>query len=142
MGYSRTRIYRALSKNFYLNASIGILVYDISRRESFESIKDYWYEQLKTLGEEKMIFDIIGNKSDLFLKEEIPDSKAREYAQSINAGFHLVSGKDGTNIKELYEDCAKRYLEINNLIESGKKEKPKEKIVLEPNEKIEKKKCC
>ena len=34
-------VYRALSKNFYLNASIGILVYDISRRESFESIKDY-----------------------------------------------------------------------------------------------------
>ena len=135
-------VYRSLSKNFYLNASIGILVYDISRRESFESIKDYWYEQLKTFGEEKIIFDIEGNKSDLFLKEEIPDSEAREYAQSINAGFHLVSCKDGTNIKELYEDYAKRYLEINNLIESGKKEKPKEKIVLEPNKKIEKKKCC
>ena len=48
-------VYRSLSKNFYINASIGILVYDITRKNSFDSIKDYWLEQLKTFGEEKMI---------------------------------------------------------------------------------------
>ena len=136
-------VYRSLSKNFYLNASIGILVYDISRRDTFESIKDYWYEQLKTFGEENMIFDIVGNKSDLFENEEVKENEAREYAQSINAGFHLVSCKDGINIKELYEDCAKRYLEVNNLTGPGKTEQPKkEKIVLTTNKKPEKKKCC
>ena len=31
-------LYRALAKNFYLNASIGILVYDIKRKASFESL--------------------------------------------------------------------------------------------------------
>ena len=46
-------LYRALAKNFYLNASIGILVYDIRRKSSFESIQNYWYEQLKDSGEEK-----------------------------------------------------------------------------------------
>ena len=133
-------VYRSLSKNFYLNASIGILVYDISRRDTFESIKDYWYEQLKTFGEENMIFDIVGNKSDLFENEEVKENEAREYAQSINAGFHLVSCKDGINIKELYEDCAKRYLEVNNLTGPGKTEQPKkEKIVLTTNKKPEKK---
>ena len=136
-------VYRSLSKNFYLNASIGILVYDISRRDTFESIKDYWYEQLKTFGEENMIFDIVGNKSDLFENEEVKENEAREYAQSINAGFHLVSCKDGINIRELYEDCAKRYLEVNNLTGPGKTEQPKkEKIVLTTNKKPEKKKCC
>ena len=136
-------VYRSLSKNFYLNASIGILVYDISRRDTFESIKDYWYEQLKTFGEENMIFDIVGNKSDLFENEEVKENEAREYAQSINAGFHLVSCKDGINIKELYEDCAKRYLEVNNLTGPGKTEQPKKvKIVLTTNKKPEKKKCC
>ena len=136
-------VYRSLSKNFYLNASIGILVYDISRRDTFESIKDYWYEQLKTFGEENMIFDIVGNKSDLFENEEVKENEAREYAQIINAGFHLVSCKDGINIKELYEDCAKRYLEVNNLTGPGKTEQPKkEKIVLTTNKKPEKKKCC
>ena len=135
-------VYRSLSKNFYLNASIGILVYDISRKASFESIRDYWYEQLKTFGEEKMIFDVVGNKTDLFQKEEIPENEARNFAKSINAGFHLVSCKDCVGIKDLFEDCGRKYLEDNNLTKEDSNKKNRNKIVLEENKKSEKKKCC
>ena len=76
-------VYRSLSKNFYLNASIGILVYDISRKNTFESIKDYWFEQLKTFGEENMIFDIVGNKMDLYQNEEISEKEARKRSEGI-----------------------------------------------------------
>lgn len=135
-------VYRSLSKNFYLNASIGILVYDISRKASFESIRDYWYEQLKTFGEEKMIFDVVGNKTDLFQREEVPENEARNFAKSINAGFHLVSCKDCVGIKDLFEDCGRKYLEDNDLIKEDSNKKNKNKIVLEKDKKSEKKKCC
>ena len=39
--------YRALTKIFYKDASVAILVYDITRKESFEEIQKYWYNQLK-----------------------------------------------------------------------------------------------
>ena len=116
-------VYRSLSKNFYLNASIGILVYDISRKASFESIRDYWYEQLKTFGEEKMIFDVVGNKTDLFQREEVPENEARNFAKSINAGFHLVSCKDCVGIKDLFEDCGRKYLEDNDLAKEDSSKK-------------------
>ena len=136
-------VYRSLSKNFYLNASIGILVYDISRKASFESIRDYWHEQLKTFGEEKMVFDIVGNKTDLFQKEEVPENEARNFAKSINAGFHLVSCKDCVGIKDLFEDCGRKYLEDNDLTkEDSNNKKNKNKIVLDNNKKTEKKTCC
>ena len=135
-------VYRSLSKNFYLNASIGILVYDISRKASFESIRDYWYEQLKTFGEEKMIFDVVGNKTDLFQREEVPENEARNFAKSINAGFHLVSCKDCVGIKDLFEDCGRKYLEDNDLTKEDCNKKNKNKIVLEKDKKSEKKKCC
>ncbi len=137
-------VYRSLSKNFYLNASIGILVYDISRKASFESIRDYWYEQLKTFGEEKMIFDVVGNKTDLFQREEVPENEARNFAKSINAGFHLVSCKDCVGIKDLFEDCGRKYLEDNDLTkEDSTNKKNKNKIVLDNNnKKTEKKTCC
>ena len=136
-------VYRSLSKNFYLNASIAILVYDISRKASFESIRDYWHEQLKTFGEEKMVFDIVGNKTDLFQKEEVPENEARDFAKSINAGFHLVSCKDSVGIKDLFEDCGKKYLEDNDLTkEDSNNKKNKNKIVLDNNKKTEKKTCC
>ena len=135
-------VYRSLSKNFYLNASIGILVYDISRKASFESIRDYWYEQLKTFGEEKMIFDVVGNKTDLFQREEVPENEARNFAKSINAGFHLVSCKDCVGIKDLFEDCGRKYLEDNDLTKEDSNKKNKNKIVLNEDKKSEKKKCC
>ena len=39
--------YRALTKIFYKDASIAILVYDITRKDSFDEIKKYWYHQIK-----------------------------------------------------------------------------------------------
>jgi small GTP-binding protein len=137
-------VYRSLSKNFYLNASIGILVYDISRKDSFESIKEYWFEQLKTFGEENMIFDVVGNKMDLFQNEQISEKEAREFAKSIGAGYHLISCKQSVGIKDLFEDCAKKYLETNKLTENNKiKENRNISLSLENKQtKEEKKKCC
>ena len=39
--------YRGLAKIFYKNADIVILVYDITRRKTFEELKSYWYGQIK-----------------------------------------------------------------------------------------------
>ena len=39
--------YRSLTKIFYRNAGAAILVYDITKRDTFEEIKKYWYNQVK-----------------------------------------------------------------------------------------------
>ena len=39
--------YRSLTKIFYKDAAVAILVYDITRKDSFNEIKNYWYNQLK-----------------------------------------------------------------------------------------------
>ena len=116
-------IYRALAKNFYLNASIGILVYDIKRQSSFDNIKNYWYDQLKESGEENMILGIAGNKCDLFNEEEVDEEEAKKFAKSIGAVFKLTSCKESIGIDELFEECGRRYLEMNNLIGNEKKDK-------------------
>ena len=138
-------LYRALAKNFYLNASIGILVYDVRRRSTFESIKDYWYDQLKESGEENIVLGIAGNKCDLFQDELVTEEEAKKYADSIGAVFHLTSCKESIGIDDLFVECGKKYLEVNNLI--GKTEEKKEKIVLDKKKTVnskddKKRKCC
>ena len=138
-------LYRALAKNFYLNASIGILVYDVRRRSTFESIKDYWYDQLKQSGEENIVLGLAGNKCDLFQEEKVTEEEAKKYADSIGAVFHLTSCKESIGIDDLFIECGKKYLEVNNLI--GKTEEKKEKIVLDKkkalnNKDDKKRKCC
>ena len=140
-------LYRALAKNFYLNASIGILVYDIRRKKSFEAIKDYWYEQLKEFGEENMVFGVAGNKCDLFQEEEVSEEEGKKFAKSIGAIFHLTSCKESIGIDDLFEECGKKYLEVNKLISENKKGN-NDKIVLDKNKvnddsnAAKKKKCC
>ena len=122
-------LYRSLAKNFYLNAAIGILVYDIRRKDSFESIKNYWYEQLKESGEENMVIGIAGNKCDLFQEEEVSEEEVKKYANSIGAVFKLTSCKESIGIDELFQECGKKYLEVNKLIDNNNN-KDKEKVIL------------
>ena len=39
--------FKSLTKFFYKDAGIAILVYDITRIESFNSLKNFWMKQLK-----------------------------------------------------------------------------------------------
>jgi len=136
-------LYRALAKNFYLNASIGILVYDIRRRDSFESLKNYWHEQLKVSGEDNMVLAVAGNKCDLFTDEKVTEAEGKQYAKEIGAVFRLTSCKESIGIEELFEECGKKYLENNNLIEV--KEPKKDKFNLNNSggkSNGKKKKCC
>lgn len=108
-------LYRSLAKNFYLNAAIGILVYDISRKDSFESIKDFWYEQLKTSGEKNIIFGIAGNKCDLFNNEQVSEAEVKKFAEKIGAVFRLTSAQSDVGINELFTELGQKYLEEHSL---------------------------
>ena len=43
----RQERYRSLTKYFYKNAGVAILVYDITRKELFNEIKNFWYNEIK-----------------------------------------------------------------------------------------------
>ena len=115
--------YRSITKNFYVNAAIGVMVYDIRNRESFENIKKYWSQQLKDSGVQNIVLAIAGNKCDIFNEEEVSENEAREYADSIGAVFKLTSCKENIGINELFLECGKKFLESNKLIPKEKKEK-------------------
>ena len=42
--------YRSLAKVFYKNSAVCILVYDITRKESFEELKKFWINEIKLNG--------------------------------------------------------------------------------------------
>ncbi len=46
--------YRSLAKVFYKNSSVCILVYDITRRDSFEELKKYWIKEIKENGSKNL----------------------------------------------------------------------------------------
>ena len=97
--------YRHMTKLFYLNADCIVLGYDITRKESFESIKSYWYPTSKEISGASLFY-LIGNKSDLYDEGAVSESEAREYAKNNNMRFFLTSCKNKTGINEFVEDLA------------------------------------
>ena len=144
--------YKALTKFFYKDAAVVILVYDITVRQTFENIKDYWYKQIQENGEKNVVLGLAGNKSDLYEVEAVPEEEARKFANEIGAIFALTSAKENGGIDKLFLDVGNKYLDPSF---QQKKEEEKDtqqeqngpKITLDKKEvaKKEKKKkgdCC
>ena len=100
--------YRSLAKMFYKDANAAILVYDITRKDSFEQLKLYWAEQIKECPE-NIILVIAANKSDLFQKEEVDEEEARKLASDLGAIFVGTSAKQVESINQLFIEIAKKY---------------------------------
>ena len=133
--------YRSLTKFFYKDAAIAILVYDITRRDSFEEVRKYWYEQLKTCGEKNIVIGLAGNKCDMFDKEAVTEEEARSFANEIGAQFQLTSAFKNLGIEDLFRMVGCKYLDPNfqDKINDETKEE-KKNITLENNTSQKKKK--
>ena len=82
----------------YADANIVFLVYDITRVESFNEIKDYWFDEVKEKAPESALIVVLGNKSDLYEDEEVPKDEAESYTLSKGGMFFTVSAKSGSLI--------------------------------------------
>lgn len=105
--------YRALTKMFYKDAAAAILVYDITRAESFEELKNYWAEQVKDNAPKKIVLAVAANKSDLIDSEKVDEKSGRAFAKELGAIFKSTSAKNQNGIEELFRDVGFKFLDPN-----------------------------
>ena len=100
---------RTLTKLFYNNSKIVIFVYDITHKDSFEELKKYWVKDVEDKLGKDVIKGIVGNKIDLFMKEEVTEEQGEEFAKSVDAEFLLTSAK--TDGPKKFEDLLTKLYE-------------------------------
>lgn len=121
--------YRALNQIFYKDASICILVYDITNNASFNAIKEYWHQQVKDCAPKNVVLGLAGNKCDLFEKEQINEEQARNLANEMNAIFEQTSAAKNIGIDQLFHNLGCKYIDPNyKTEETSKKVENKPKI--------------
>ena len=134
--------YRAIGRHFYKESYIVCLVYDITSKSSFENIKKIWYPELKEYGEKLKILALVGNKIDKYLEEEVKEDEAQKFADEIKAIYKRTSAMEGTNIEELFNILADKYLsDIAGIIKADGDD-GKITIKKENNSQTQKKKGC
>lgn len=102
--------FRALGKNFYKDAYIICLVFDITEKKSFDNLKEIWYPDIKKYGEKYIILSIIGNKCDKYEDENVDEAEITSFAEEIGALYFLVSALNGDKIDSLFDTLAENYL--------------------------------
>ena len=102
--------FRAVTRFLYKDAQVVILVYDITVKESFNEIKDYWYNQVKENCPTNTIICLAGNKCDLFEREAVTEEEGKELAKEMGAIFQLTSPKEKIGINELFQTIGYKIL--------------------------------
>ena len=121
--------FRALAKIFYKDAKVICLCYDITSKESFNELKDYWYEkQTKLNANGDPIFAVVANKNDLYQSAQVKDEEGKAFAKSINGIFQSTSAKSDSGITSLFENIGKKYFDPNF---DSNEEENKEKLEYE-----------
>ena len=103
--------YNSLSFNYIKNCHGILLMYDISKKESFTKIKD-WLKNILEHKDKDFPILLLGNKCDLEEKREVTKEEGDQLAKELKLNFYETSNKDNINIEkaitELIEMIYKR----------------------------------
>ena len=93
---------RPLVKIIIKESDAVILGYDITKRESYDSIKNFWYKISKDNSYTDLIY-LIANKIDLYEKV-VEGFGAKNYAEENNMRYCMISCKNSWEVKEFEND--------------------------------------
>lgn len=118
--------YKAVTRSYFRGASGALLVFDITRRNTFEAVTD-WLNDLKQIAEEGIVVVLVGNKLDLAdhttnigggNKRAVTKEEAEEWCKREGIVKYVeTSAKSGENVERAFIEVAER---IYQNIEAGK----------------------
>lgn len=71
--------YRAITSAYYRGAVGALLVYDISKHQTYENVTR-WLKELRDHADSNIVIMLVGNKSDLRHLRAVPTEEAKQFA--------------------------------------------------------------
>ena len=108
--------YHSLAKMYYRDANAAIMVYDITKKGSFDGLKR-WHKELTEFGPKDIAIIIAGNKEDLVETEAVAPDEAQGFARSIGALYKKTSAKTSYGVEQIFRDLASKiFPEIDTVV--------------------------
>jgi Ras-related protein Rab-11A len=119
--------YKSITNAYYKGSKGALVVYDISRKTTFENV-DKWIGELKNNASEDVHIMLVGNKSDLEDKREVKTEEVAKKADQYKIAFCETSALKGNNIENAFERLVDEITKIvgkskNNEIKTEEKYK-------------------
>jgi Ras-related protein Rab-2A len=97
--------FRSITRSYYRGAAGAILVYDVTRRESFTHLTG-WLNDASEFGNPDMSVMLVGNKCDLETRRTVSTEEGMKFAKEHNLLFIEASAKTGHNVDATFEELA------------------------------------
>ena len=95
--------FKSISERYYKEADGCLLVYDISKRSTFDEIKEYYKEKIKEKCKEDIKIILLGNKTDLEEKREVPSEEGAIFAAENGYMFMETSCLQNKYVADCFE---------------------------------------
>ena len=108
--------FRSIIRNYYRNAAGIFLMYDISNRNSFDSL-NYWVREINDM-DIKLPIVLIGNKTDMRDSDKsthVSEEEGREFATKHNFMFLELSNKTSSDHNNTYKQIIQYFYDELNL---------------------------
>jgi small GTP-binding protein len=93
--------YRAINKIYYRDALLGLLVFDLSNRQSFKDLRSWKEDFIREDSTGSAALIIIGNKCDLTSQAQVTEEEAKGFADEQGADYFSTSALSGEGVVEL-----------------------------------------
>lgn len=107
--------YRTITTSYYRNTQGILLVYDITERKSFNSIRS-WVDQIKSHADMHVCKILVGNKCDLIQNRAVSFEEGEALAREFQIPFMETSAFNDINVEEAFMKLAK---DVVKKLESG-----------------------
>ncbi|KAJ2080321.1 hypothetical protein H4R24_003148 [Coemansia sp. RSA 988] len=97
--------FRSITRSYYRGAVGALLVYDITRRDTFEHVTT-WLEDVRKHSNTETTIMLIGNKYDLAAKRAVPYEEGSKFAEDNDLYFIETSAKTDDNVEKAFVDTA------------------------------------
>ncbi|KAK9526875.1 hypothetical protein VZT92_015549 [Zoarces viviparus] len=98
--------YRAITSAYYRGAVGALLVYDISKHLTYESV-DRWLKELFDHADPHIVVMLVGNKRDLDTLRTVPTEEGKDFAEKRGILFMETSALDSTNVENAFNEVLK-----------------------------------